>query len=122
MPRIGGTFERTGDNSLPDGTHFLSEPSPNKRKGRVKRQLNDRFIAETASRASLASARAPSNRPREAASGLHPSPNLAADDCLGCPDFDGGRKLNFAAIIVGGGRYGTEGLRAGVSATRSGSG
>ncbi len=37
---------------------------------------------------------------------------------LGCPDFDGGRKLDFAAIIVRGGRYGTEGLPAGVSASR----
>ena len=26
-----------------------------------------------------------------------------------CPDFDGGRILDFAAIIVRGGRYGTEG-------------
>jgi hypothetical protein len=43
-------------------------------------------------------------------------------DDVGCPDFDGGRKLDFAAIIVRGGRDGTKGLPAGVSATCSGSG
>ena len=31
---------------------------------------------------------------------------------LGCPDFDGGRILDFAAIIVRGGRDGTQGLPA----------
>ena len=29
-------------------------------------------------------------------------------ETLACPDFDGGRILDFAAIIVKGGRYGTE--------------
>jgi len=29
---------------------------------------------------------------------------------VACPDFDGGRILDFAAIIVRGGRYGTQGL------------
>ena len=41
---------------------------------------------------------------------------------LACPDFDGGEKLDFAAIIVRGGRDGTKGLPAGVPATSSGSG
>ena len=38
---------------------------------------------------------------------------------MACPDFDGGRILDFAAIIVRGERYGAEGLPAGVSATHS---
>jgi ribosomal protein S5 len=38
-------------------------------------------------------------------------------ETLGRPDFDGGRKLDFAAIILIGGRDGTKGLPAGVSAT-----
>jgi hypothetical protein len=35
---------------------------------------------------------------------------------VGCPGFDGGRKMDFAAIIARGGRYGAKWLPGGVSA------
>ena len=41
---------------------------------------------------------------------------------LRCLEFDGGRTLDFAAIIVSGGRDGTKRLPGGVSPTCSGSG